>query len=219
MNRPAEQASVRVEDPGRPDGPTPAERQARHRRSRGDILMTVAVRDVEEQRQVQALIDTILPLLRDHADRARDVRDAILPPTALLGAGAAAQSRRNAVLRDSIAREHGLLGASDIAVGAGSRARNVAATAARWKAAGKIFSVPVGTASLYPGFQFSVDGAPRPEIADVLAALDASLTGWELAAWFTQPLDELDQRTPLEALDDIPSVVDAARNVAASLSG
>jgi hypothetical protein len=218
MNRPPDQGNVQVEDLGRPDAPTRAARQAQNLHAGGDILMTITVRDVEEQREVEALLGVVLATVRDHKDRARDVLDAILPPATLLGEGAAAQSRRNAVLRDTIAREHGLLGAVDIAIGAGSRARNAAATATRWKTAGKIFSVPVGTTNLYPGFQFSADGAPRPEIAEVLTELAGHLAGWELAAWFTQPLDELNQMTPLAALNDLPAVLDAARYAVASLS-
>lgn len=212
------QGRIQVDDLGSPDTPSPATRQARKLRADDRVLMTIEVRDQDEKQEVQALVDAVLPVLRDHNHRVRDVLDAILPPAALLGAGAAAQSRRNAVLRDSIAREHGLLGASDIAAAAGSRARNAAATATRWRSAGKIFSVPVGLVVLYPGFQFDFAGAPRPQIAAVLKVLNKHLSGWELAAWFTQPLDELDSRTPVEAMDDdLSAVLEAAAEAAASM--
>jgi hypothetical protein len=193
-------------------------RTERHQARREGVVLTIEVRDEAEQREVEALLSAVIPVLRDRNDRVRDILDAILPPQALLGAGAAAQSRRNAVLRDRIAREYGLLSASDLATAAGSRASNSAATATRWRQAGKIFSVTVGTMNYYPAFQFGADGAPLPQVSAVLKVLGDHLRGWELAAWLTQPLDELDRRTPIEAWsEDLAAVLEAAEAVVARL--
>jgi len=106
-----------------------------------------------------------------------------------------------------------------VAAAAGSRARNAGALASRWRKEGRIFSVEVDNAARFPGFQFDAAGRPRPVIADVLAALDGCLGGWELALWFTSDNGWLGARRPVDLLESAPGrVVDAAAQLAAELA-
>ena len=82
-------------------------------------------------------------------------------PNDPLSRGAVLQAHRNSVARDALAAEFGLLSSSDVAELSGSAARNAGATAARWRAAGRIFAVTSGgKAALFPGFQFDAGGQP-----------------------------------------------------------
>lgn len=197
------------ESDGRSDPPEPSAPQDA---APGQVLLEIAVRDEQERSEVESLLSAVLPLIREHNDRVYDVIDAILPRDAVLSAGAVAQSRRNAILRDEIARRYGLFGASDVATIAGSKAANPSATATRWRQANKIFAVNVGTALLYPGFQFTGDGTPVSQVGAVLEVLGDHLRGWELAAWMTEPVEILGGRAPVEVWeDDLDVVLNAAQ--------
>ena len=125
--------------------------------------------------------------------------------------GTVLQAQRNAEARAALAREFGLLSAVEVATLARSAASNQSSTAARWRAAGKVFSVVWGSAQLYPGFQID-DGRPLPVVAQVLGVVGGRLQGWSLALWFTADSSWLDGARPVDLLRSSPAdVVDAAR--------
>jgi Poly(hydroxyalcanoate) granule associated protein (phasin) len=124
-----------------------------------------------------------------------------------------AQLRRNADARRAFLAEFGTLTSREVAEFAGSRAKNRAALANRWKAAGQIFAVEAGGQTLFPAFQCSRnDGQPRPVIAEILAALQPRFSGWQTALWFTGRNGWLGSRRPVEVLEAEPgAAAEAAR--------
>ncbi len=135
-------------------------------------------------------------------------REEVPSPTAVL------QARRNAAARDQLLREFGGLASGEVAERAGSRAKNRAALANRWKQEKRIFSVPHQGAEIFPGFQFDEHGQPREAIRDIVAALGGS-SPWELALWFISANGWLDGRRPVDLLDvDSLAVGQAARREA-----
>lgn len=145
---------------------------------------------------------------------------AFTPPLEVAGPGAADQARRNADARVAFIREFALLDADEVAVRAGSRARNRRATASRWVASGQAFAVTHGGRQLYPAFQFDPDtGRPRPVVATVIQSLrSVGITGWAAALWWATPHDTLGWQRPADWLtSDPPAVARAATTDAASL--
>lgn len=131
----------------------------------------------------------------------------------LASAGTAVQAQLNAEAQAELAQEFGLRSAADVAKQAGSRARNVSALAARWRAEGRIFAVPVRHTQRYPGFQFDEHGRPLPIIGEVMAAAH-HLGGWGLALWFTGASERLDGVRPVDRLRIEPDAVLAAASEA-----
>ncbi len=127
-----------------------------------------------------------------------------------------AQARRNAEARQELLDEFGALTSQDIATLAGSKAANRRATALRWQAEHKIFSVVHHGRTLYPGFQFDPElGRPKQAVADILASLPREMKGWALALWWTTPIDLLGWSRPVDLLDTEPDrVAEAARKEA-----
>jgi hypothetical protein len=127
----------------------------------------------------------------------------------------ALQAQRNAEARQELIDEFGLYDSDQVAEVAGSSANNRSATASRWLAARRIFTVNHGGARVYPGFQFGTDGQPRPVIADVLEAFRPyGLDGWETALWFTTSSGWLDDERPVDLLTREPEqIVDAAHHL------
>jgi hypothetical protein len=113
-----------------------------------------------------------------------------------------------------------LLSSSDVAELSRSAARNAGATAARWRAAGRIFAVTSGgKAALFPGFQFDAGGQPVPVIADILTVLADRLDPWSLALWFTGDNSRLGGLRPVDAVSGDPgAVLAAARALADDLT-
>jgi hypothetical protein len=141
--------------------------------------------------------------------------DAMFVPGSTASPATARQAQRNADARQELVDEFGLYDSDQVADLAGSTASNRSATASRWLAAGKIFAVNHRGARLYPGFQFGIEGHPRPVIATVLKMFDAyGLDGWETALWFTTASGWLDDQRPVDLLTREPEqVVDAAHHV------
>jgi hypothetical protein len=110
------------------------------------------------------------------------------------------QARRNAEARLALISEFGLLSSADITELAGSRAKNKASLANRWKQEGRIFSVPHQGVDSFPGYQFDQDGRPLPIMAPVLATLGRRSKGWELALWFLAANGWLGGRRPVDLL-------------------
>ena len=115
----------------------------------------------------------------------------------------------NAGMRAEFLKTVACLTAADLSDMAGHEARNRSVTASRWKAQGKIFSVPFQRAELYPAFQFA-DGEPRPAMARVMAALPTTMSNWQRAFWFTSPNGWLGGDQPSARLADTEAVVEAA---------
>jgi hypothetical protein len=128
------------------------------------------------------------------------------------------QARRNAAARAALFEEFGALTSTEVAELAGSRARNKAALANRWKQEGRIFSVSHHGTTYYPAFQFDAQGRPRPVIAEIMPTLGSKSSDWELALWFTSNTGWLDGQRPVDLLEtDSEAVAEAARSEAADL--
>ena len=151
----------------------------------------------------------------DERGRRRDGRlervvEALLPddiPTA----PAVWHAQRSAEARLELLREWGAWSAGELADRAGSTAGNRSALASSWRASGRALGVEWNGRTVYPAFQFAADGQPRPMIARVLAQLRrAGLSDWQTALWFTSATGWLDDRRPVDLLEDEPEAVEAA---------
>lgn len=142
----------------------------------------------------------------------------MVPDFALPTDATALLARRNAKCRAELLQEFGALSGEQIAEER-SRAANRHALAARWRKEGKLFGVPYRGQTLYPAFQLDADGALRPVIAEVLAALPRKrMSDWELALWWTAANGWLCGRRPVDLLDDeSQALVAAARRLAEPL--
>lgn len=140
--------------------------------------------------------------------------DAMFLPGSTVSPATARQALRNAEARQELIEEFGLYDSDQVAEAAGSAATNRSATASRWLAARRIFTVNHHGARLYPSFQFGTDGHPRPVIASVLEVFEPyGLDGWETALWFTTASGWLDDQRPVDLLTREPEeVVEAARH-------
>jgi Poly(hydroxyalcanoate) granule associated protein (phasin) len=164
---------------------------------------------VEEGRLILACARLIDGLVQQRRDRERLI-EAMLPSTPVPTPPEVLQARRNAAAREELISEFGLLSSTDVAARAGSRAKNTAALANRWKQEGRIFSVPHQGAVYYPAFQFDDEGKPLPVIALILATLGRQSEGWELALWFIASNGWVDGRRPVDLLRSEPEAVAAA---------
>lgn len=146
---------------------------------------------------------------------------AFTPPVGVASQAAADQARRNAEARVAFMGEFVLLDADEVAVRAGSRARNRRATASRWVGAGQAFAVSHGGRQLFPAFQFDPDtGRPRPAVATVINSLrSVGVTGWALALWWATPHDSLAWERPADVLADDPEAVGRAADIDATTLG
>jgi hypothetical protein len=140
--------------------------------------------------------------------------DAMFVPGSTVSPATARQAQRNAEARQELVDEFGLHDSDHVAEAAGSAATNRSATASRWSAAGRIFTVNHRGTRLYPSFQFGTDGHPRPVIASVLEVFEPyGLDGWETALWFTTASGWLDDQRPVDLLTREPEqIVEAARH-------
>jgi hypothetical protein len=163
----------------------------------------------EASRLVLACTQIIESLVRQGRDTERLI-EAMLPDSPVPTPPAVLQARRNAAAREALIAEFGLLSSSDIAIRAGSRAKNKAALANRWKQERRIFSVPLQGSVFYPAFQFDDEGQPCAAVAGVLRALGVKLSDWSLALWFTGRYGSLGDRRPVDLLATEPDRVAAA---------
>ena len=119
----------------------------------------------------------------------------------------------NARLRADYLQETPHLTAAQVHAASGLDPRNRSEPASRWKREGRLFAVRRSGIDLYPAFQFE-DGAPRPIIKKILAALPNDMTGWQIAMWFASGNGWVGGDEPQERLSDPDAVVDAALNLA-----
>ena len=124
----------------------------------------------------------------------------------------------NARLRAGYLQETPLLTAAEVRAASGLQPRNKSEPASRWKREGKLFAVRRSGIDLYPAFQFA-DGAPRPVVKKVLAALPKGMTGWQVAMWFASGNGWLDGAEPQEYLSAPEAIIDAARKLADAAVG
>jgi hypothetical protein len=169
-------------------------------------LLSPEDRLAETSRLVLACSAIIESLARQRHDTERLI-EAMLPELAVPMPPAVLQARRNAVAREELIAEFGLLSSAEVASRAGSRAKNKAALANRWKQEGKIFSVNHQGLVFFPAFQFDDDGQPLPVSARSLAALGRESGGWELALWFMAANGWLDGGRPVDFLWKEPEAV------------
>lgn len=101
---------------------------------------------------------------------------------------------------------------------AGHTAGNPSATASRWKASGKVFSVGSPEGERFPVFQFA-DGKPVAVVADVLALMRSTRSDWQIAFWFTSPNAYLGGAKPSDRLSDRDEILMAARREIDTLIG
>lgn len=141
--------------------------------------------------------------------------------TATVSSPAAQQALRNAEARQELLDEFGVLDSKEVARLAGSTAKNRSATVSRYLATGQIFAIEHRGSRYYPAFQFDTNGRPRPVISQVLLALQPyGLDGWEVALWFTTASGWLDDRRPVDLLDEDPAeIVTAAAHTVDAVAG
>jgi hypothetical protein len=126
--------------------------------------------------------------------------------------------RANSRLRAKFLEQFPCLGSREVHIAAGSRSKNEAATAHRWKAQRRIFSVLHAGRELFPAFQFQ-EGRPRASIGAVLEVLPKTMTPWQIAFWFVSGNGWLGDRAPGDCLDDAAAVVAAARHESETVAG
>jgi hypothetical protein len=171
---------------------------------------------------VGLLLEALLPMLdermRDLVAQQRKAEiehlvAALAPRLRHFGEGETRQALLNAKFRASFLEQYPVLTSAALAELAGSTARNRAATANRWKAQGRIFSVTHEGADLFPAFQFDAQGAPHPVIKTLLSVFEGHRKGWEVAAWFVHPNSALPRAAkPVELLDAAPEqLIEAAK--------
>ncbi|HSF26046.1 MAG TPA: hypothetical protein VLC50_00865 [Actinomycetes bacterium] len=186
------------------------------------VVVMVSARDEAEAAELADLISLAKAALRSRNEAAHGVLRALLPEDQLsISAGVLTQLRHNAEAQRALAAEFGLLSSAEVGTIAGSKARNAAALASRWRTEGRIFGVPVDGSVRYPGFQLE-DGKPRPVVAETIKILGGHLAGWELALWFTGDNDWLGGVRPVDALTgtaaDRDAVLAAAQHLADELA-
>lgn len=119
----------------------------------------------------------------------------------------------NALLRKQYLAQHATYIGREIKEASGLKTGHPSEPASRWKSQGKIFGVPAGSTDRYPAFQFA-DGRPRPEIAQVLAALPTSMSPWQIAFWFASGNGWIENdAAPQGALHDMDSVLAAVADL------
>jgi len=175
---------------------------------KGEELAAAASTDLlaAQDREILAYADAMDHLVRERRSFSRMV-EAMLPEAPLPSSPAVLQARRNAEARLGLIAEFGLLSSAKVAGLAGSRAKNKASLANRWKQEGRIFSVTYHGTTYYPGYQFDDQGRPRPVIAEVIRTLGSKSTEWELALWFLGNAGWLDGRRPVDLLESEPEEV------------
>lgn len=188
------------------------------------LLMAVAV--AEREGAVDAPTMATLTAVRNliaHGATVDRLVEALLPSQIAVPTPAAVlQARRNAQARSELLEEFGALRSQEVAALAGSRARNRAALANRWRAENRVMAVPVHDELVYPGFQFTAEGRPHPAVGPTLEQLrsDPHTTDWQAALWFATPTSWLGGRRPVDVLDEEPdAVVEAARREVSDIAG
>lgn len=147
---------------------------------------------------------------RTRAAQLERVVDALLPAE-VPSAAAVWHAQRSAEARAALLREFGAWSAAELADRAGSSAANRGALAFSWRTSGRVVGVEWHGRTVFPAFQFTADAQPRPELAVILRHLRrADMTDWQTALWFVTETGWLDDRRPVDVLDEDPAAVEAA---------
>jgi hypothetical protein len=164
--------------------------------------------------EIAAQVARVVDMITQQKQQSEQLINAMFRATAVTVSPAAAQhALRNAEARQELLDEFGVLDSEEVAQLAGSTAKNRSATVSRYLAAGQVFAIEHRGSRYYPAFQFDTSGRPRPVIAQVLQALQPyGLDGWEIALWYTTASGWLDDRRPIDLLDEDPDAVVAAAN-------
>jgi hypothetical protein len=182
-----------------------------------DLVIVVADPDLQER------LVTLMRAVIEDRERYEDVVETMMPRTVTVSPEGAKQAQRNAQLRSGFLSEQPLLNSAQVAALQGATASNASAAASRLVKAGRIFGVPQpgSRGKLFPAWQFEEHGGPRPQIKSVLSVLrPAGFSDWATALWFVSPTGWLDDRTPLDVLDDdADAVVRAAEQEITEVSG
>jgi hypothetical protein len=160
-----------------------------------------------------AVIETVLGLMASEPGNRERYIDVLMASLGVADRSGLPQLIRNARRRAELLRDFEALTSAQVADLHGSTAENRAAIASRWKSERRAFSVRYQKSELYPGFQFDPDGEPRPVISRILEAVGGR-DGWELALWFTAANGWLDEKRPVDLLEDAKrqdEIVQAAR--------
>jgi hypothetical protein len=161
--------------------------------------------------EIATQVTRIADLIVQQKEQSERLINAMFTTAVTVSPAAAQQALRNAEARQELLDEFGVLDSEQVAQLAGSTAKNRSATVSRYLAAGQVFSIEHNGARYYPAFQFDANGRPRPAIAQVLRALAPyGLDGWETALWFTTASGWLDDRRPVDLLDEDPAEIVAA---------
>lgn len=106
----------------------------------------------------------------------------------------------------------GFAGGDDLARLLEDCGRGSFASLARMVVAGEVFGFTWRHTFWIPMFQFTDDLAVKPGLKAVLAELASEFDGRRLADWFVEPNGWLDERRPIDVLDDAADqVLQAAR--------
>lgn len=162
------------------------------------------------------VLSAVLHLANYAEERSQSIQsliEALTPEHEVTSQAALLQMRRNAMARAELAAEFGLFTSAEVAERSGSKARNKAAIANRWKQEGLIFSVPVGASPRFPGFQFHDEGRPLKVIAELIRILGPRLSDWDTALWFTSANGWLAGQRPADMVRvDPDGLIAAAEN-------
>jgi hypothetical protein len=176
-----------------------------------DVIERVAEQAEVEPDKVERVLETWRTLSGER--RFGDLIERLMPERLEVPTPAVVlQARRNAEARAALLGEFGALRSAEVAELAGSRAANRAALGNRWRAEKRVIAVPVGDELLYPGFQFTPEGRPKPTVGAALAILrsEPGVSDWQAALWFVGANGWLGGRRPVDLLDDDPGAVEAA---------
>jgi hypothetical protein len=177
--------------------------------SRAEGALVITFRDERSARVLRTLTEIAAHVVAN-LDRGDQLIE-MLQPEALPTEAAVVQAKRMAVARTAALERLDPIDSKSVAELAGSQAANRSALGHRWRTEGRVFAIPVRGKTFYPSFQFDDVGQPRPEMADVLAALGRP-PGWNAALWFLGENERLGGKAPLDVFGKDPAaVVDAAR--------
>lgn len=174
-----------------------------------------------DRQALYAIVDKLLPDIRTrHLERKieqlLDVLADTHDPMAEFHTAVAAD---NTAIRQRFLQEVETLTSVEVAARAGHEAKNRHQTAARWKAQARVFAVLYQGQDRFPAFQFDADGKPLLLIRQVLAALPANRTPWQIAFWFVSSNSWLGGPAPIERFDEPAAVLEAAAHEGDEISG
>lgn len=176
-------------------------------------VVLVSVDDPRDAEQMAMVLGPIVAGITS----ALAVGEALATADAVPGKSTLEAIREREVAWRDIEARYGLLTSTDVASAAGSRSSNPSEYAAGLRRHNRVIATRRARRLLFPGFQFTHDGRPRPEIKPVIEVFrDSDWDDDSIILWFTAPNGYLDDDEPLHRLDRTPdAVLEAARNAAA----